>query len=70
MMTDYKVDMINDGMQEFHVQFNGPKESNYFLNPQLLILNLFFELILGCLFCSYSFMLLSGFVIRRCFDLV
>ncbi|XP_047976206.1 ubiquitin-conjugating enzyme E2 4-like [Salvia hispanica] len=29
MMTDYKVDMINDGMQEFHVQFNGPKESPY-----------------------------------------
>ncbi|XP_042009471.1 ubiquitin-conjugating enzyme E2 5-like isoform X1 [Salvia splendens] len=29
MMTDYKVDMINDGMQEFHVQFNGPKESLY-----------------------------------------
>ncbi|KAH8513408.1 hypothetical protein H0E87_006612 [Populus deltoides] len=29
MMSDYKVEMINDGMQEFHVEFNGPKESLY-----------------------------------------
>ncbi|KAL4570764.1 hypothetical protein LXL04_026426 [Taraxacum kok-saghyz] len=29
MMGDYKVDMINDGMQEFYVQFHGPKESPY-----------------------------------------
>lgn len=28
MMSDYKVEMINDGMQEFFVDFNGPKESN------------------------------------------
>jgi hypothetical protein len=27
MMSDYKVEMINDGMQEFYVEFNGPKES-------------------------------------------
>ncbi|KAM5572418.1 hypothetical protein ABKV19_012466 [Rosa sericea] len=29
MMSDYKVEMINDGMQEFFVDFNGPKESPY-----------------------------------------
>ncbi|XP_009790425.1 ubiquitin-conjugating enzyme E2 4 [Nicotiana sylvestris] len=29
MMTDYKVEMINDGMQEFYVEFHGPKESPY-----------------------------------------
>ncbi|KAG6788305.1 hypothetical protein POTOM_004368 [Populus tomentosa] len=29
MMSDYKVEMINDGMQEFYVEFNGPKESLY-----------------------------------------
>ncbi|KAJ7952280.1 Ubiquitin-conjugating enzyme, E2 [Quillaja saponaria] len=29
MMTDYKVEMINDGMQEFYVHFHGPKESPY-----------------------------------------
>ncbi|KAM1294670.1 hypothetical protein ACFX13_014967 [Malus domestica] len=29
MMSDYKVEMINDGMQEFYVDFNGPKESLY-----------------------------------------
>ncbi|GER47950.1 ubiquitin-conjugating enzyme E2 5 [Striga asiatica] len=29
MMTDYKVETINDSMQEFHVEFHGPKESPY-----------------------------------------
>nr|XP_010935784.1 ubiquitin-conjugating enzyme E2 5 isoform X1 [Elaeis guineensis] len=29
MMSDYKVEMINDGMQEFYVVFHGPKESLY-----------------------------------------
>jgi ubiquitin-conjugating enzyme E2 D/E/ubiquitin-conjugating enzyme E2 H len=27
MMSDYKVETINDGMQEFYVEFNGPKDS-------------------------------------------
>jgi hypothetical protein len=27
MMSDYKVEMINDGMQEFYVDFHGPSES-------------------------------------------
>lgn len=26
-MSDYKVEMINDGMQEFYVDFHGPSES-------------------------------------------
>jgi ubiquitin-conjugating enzyme E2 D/E/ubiquitin-conjugating enzyme E2 H len=29
MMSDYKVEMINDGMQEFFVEFSGPKDSIY-----------------------------------------
>ncbi|CAN1189763.1 Ubiquitin-conjugating enzyme E2 5 [Linum perenne] len=29
MMSDYKVEMINDGMQEFFVEFHGPKDSPY-----------------------------------------
>ncbi|KAF4386689.1 hypothetical protein F8388_006644 [Cannabis sativa] len=29
MMSDYKVEMINDGMQEFYVDFHGPSESPY-----------------------------------------
>ncbi|CAA7390748.1 unnamed protein product [Spirodela intermedia] len=29
MMSDYKVEMINDGMQEFYVDFHGPNESLY-----------------------------------------
>ncbi|KAM7261236.1 hypothetical protein ACFE04_026711 [Oxalis oulophora] len=29
MMSDYTVEMINDGMQEFFVLFNGPTQSPY-----------------------------------------
>ncbi|XP_074263340.1 ubiquitin-conjugating enzyme E2-23 kDa-like [Silene latifolia] len=29
MMSDYKVEMINDSMQEFYVEFHGPIESPY-----------------------------------------
>ncbi|EEC67067.1 ubiquitin-conjugating enzyme E2 4 [Oryza sativa Japonica Group] len=29
MMSDYKVEMVNDGMQEFFVEFRGPTESIY-----------------------------------------
>ncbi|XP_047958691.1 ubiquitin-conjugating enzyme E2-23 kDa-like isoform X1 [Salvia hispanica] len=29
MMSDYKVEPINDGMQEFYVQFHGPTDSPY-----------------------------------------
>jgi len=29
MMGDYKVEMINDGMHEFYVEFNGPRDSPY-----------------------------------------
>jgi hypothetical protein len=42
MMSDYKVEMINDGMQEFYVHFHGPNESKFpfsqfFLNFFLLV---------------------------------
>nr|CAB3497072.1 unnamed protein product [Digitaria exilis] len=30
MMSDYKVEMVNDGMQEFFVEFRGPNESTGF----------------------------------------
>nr|DAD29619.1 TPA_asm: hypothetical protein HUJ06_031087 [Nelumbo nucifera] len=29
MMSDYKVEMTNDGLQEFYVDFNGPSDSPY-----------------------------------------
>ncbi|KAH9573648.1 hypothetical protein CY35_01G011500 [Sphagnum magellanicum] len=29
MMSDYKVEMVNDGMNEFYVEFHGPPESPY-----------------------------------------
>nr|XP_019705834.1 ubiquitin-conjugating enzyme E2 4 [Elaeis guineensis] len=29
MMSDYRVEMVNDGMQEFYVYFHGPNESLY-----------------------------------------
>jgi len=42
MMSDYKVEMINDGMQEFYVHFHGPNESKFsFLLSLLLVLLLF-----------------------------
>ncbi|KAK4268812.1 hypothetical protein QN277_022048 [Acacia crassicarpa] len=41
MMSDYKVEMINDGMQEFYVHFHGPSDNlvNVFevFLPQLLL---------------------------------
>lgn len=36
-MGDYKVDMINDGMQEFYVQFHGPKDSTFHIHLFLLL---------------------------------
>ncbi|KAL6645504.1 hypothetical protein ACP70R_017112 [Stipagrostis hirtigluma subsp. patula] len=30
MMSDYKVEMVNDGMQEFFVEFRGPNENPKF----------------------------------------
>ncbi|CAL0315066.1 unnamed protein product [Lupinus luteus] len=29
MMSDFKVEMVNDEMKEFYVQFHGPKDSLY-----------------------------------------
>lgn len=31
MMSDYSVETINDGLNEFNVEFNGPKDSNVFI---------------------------------------
>jgi len=38
MMSDYKVEMINDGMQEFYVQFHGPNNSEFAFLPLLSFL--------------------------------
>lgn len=46
-MSDYKVEMINDGMHEFYVHFHGPKDSNL-LFSQNSIFDLFF-VVLRCL---------------------
>lgn len=43
MMSDYKVEMINDGMQEFFVDFHGPNDS-------MLLFILSLSLSLGFLF--------------------
>ena len=29
MMSDYKVETLNDGMHEFNVEFHGPQDSPY-----------------------------------------
>ena len=49
MMSDYKVETINDDMQEFFVDFNGPKESNS-SEPVYMIL-VFSHSVLSCV-CS------------------
>jgi hypothetical protein len=33
MMSDYKVEMVNDGMSEFYVEFHGPRDSTLHLPP-------------------------------------
>ena len=38
MMSDYKVEMINDGMQEFFVEFRGPTESTILAQNPVSIL--------------------------------
>ena len=55
MMSDYKVEMINDGMQEFFVDFNGPKESNS-SEPIYMILVLIHS-VLSCVCSSIDFQL-------------
>ena len=40
MMSDYKVEMVNDGMQEFFVEFKGPTESNNPRAESLFLLSL------------------------------
>lgn len=37
MMSDYKVEMINDGMQEFYVHFHGPSDSKSYKIPSFFI---------------------------------
>lgn len=40
MMSDYKVEMINDGMHEFYVHFHGPtdsKSSSFFPKINLFV---------------------------------
>lgn len=45
MMSDYKVEMLNDGMQEFYVYFHGPNES--ISSEPFLCSILLFEVFLG-----------------------
>lgn len=42
-MSDYKVEMINDGMHEFYVHFHGPAESK---SPLPLFKRVFVELLI------------------------
>lgn len=55
-MSDYKVEMINDGMQEFYVEFHGPKESKkLFFFWAVCDLSSFFPLFLLYVFFFYYF---------------
>jgi len=33
MMSDYKVNLVNDSVSEFHVIFSGPKDSKWNTPP-------------------------------------
>jgi hypothetical protein len=43
MMSDYKVEMINDGMQEFYVDFHGPKDSKSSLPTSIFFIFFSFD---------------------------
>lgn len=36
LMSDYKVELVNDNMQEFHVEFHGPNDSTDVITLTLL----------------------------------
>ncbi|KAL2330408.1 hypothetical protein Fmac_017989 [Flemingia macrophylla] len=55
MISDYKVEIINDGMQEFFVEFHGQKDSK-FVHPFVS----FYLFILFVYFSSYGGVLLSA----------
>jgi hypothetical protein len=76
MMSDYKVEMINDGMQDFYVDFHGPRDSKS-LTPIFVFSHFWcfcmnFELykmvaIMGlCYFC-FIFLILAVSTICRCY---
>ncbi|KAL2319924.1 hypothetical protein Fmac_028893 [Flemingia macrophylla] len=59
MMSDYKVEIINDGMQEFFVESHRPKDSKFvhpFVSFYLFILFVYFSsyggVLLGTIFLS------------------
>ena len=45
MMSDYKVEMINDGMQEFYVHFHGPSDSKSSIPTYPFVFWFFFFLV-------------------------
>lgn len=78
MMSDYKVEMINDGMQEFYVDFHGPRDSKFF--TPLFVFSHFwcfymnFELskmfaIMGLRYFRFIFLILAMSTICRCYKL-
>jgi hypothetical protein len=42
MMSDYKVEMVNDGMNEFYVEFHGPPESMFSISKLVFVLHSLF----------------------------
>ncbi|KAG7021469.1 Ubiquitin-conjugating enzyme E2 5, partial [Cucurbita argyrosperma subsp. argyrosperma] len=55
MMSDYNVEMINDGLNEFNVEFHGPKESIARLSP---LSNMHFVVVDGiAIICLWVYLL-------------
>jgi hypothetical protein len=38
MMSDYKVELVNDNVSEFYVEFRGPPQSAPFISTPLMAL--------------------------------
>lgn len=55
MMSDYTVETINDGLNEFNVEFHGPKEST------VLTLMLCFSIV----YCTFSIFLMAMISLPR-----
>lgn len=50
MMSDYKVEMVNDGIHEFIVDFHGPKESMFYIKKKLYNFQFYFNTLINTIY--------------------
>lgn len=59
-MSDYVVETINDGINEFNVEFHGPKESNALIHFLFISISFYISLLI-CWQSEFFFVLFVGF---------